>query len=91
MAECFWPDVREEWVEQTAERIRASAAELTRAGTQVELTETIFVPGDEVVFYIFNGSAKAARAACERARVPFERLVESVRSTTNALEERKRE
>jgi hypothetical protein len=82
MAECFWPDVREAAVQQAAERIRLSAAELRSAGTVVELTGTILVPGDEVVFYLFTGSAEAVREACERAQIPFERIVESVRSTS---------
>jgi hypothetical protein len=86
MAECFWPDVREAAVQQAAERIRLSAAELRGAGTVVELTGTILVPGDEVVFYLFTGSAEAVREACERAQIPFERIVESVRSTPQRIE-----
>jgi hypothetical protein len=86
MAECFWPDVREAAVQQAAERIRLSTAQLTSAGTVVELTGTILVPGDEVVFYLFTGSPEAVREACERARIPFERIVESVRSTPQPIE-----
>ena len=83
LAECFWPDLREESVGEVAERIRQSAAELTRAGTGVALTGTILVPGDEVVFYLFDGdSVDVVREACERARVPFERVVESVSTLT---------
>jgi hypothetical protein len=82
MAECFWPDVREEEVEQGAGRIRRSAAELSRAGAEVELTGIILVPGDEIVFYLFDGdSVEVVREACERAEIPFERVVESVRGT----------
>ncbi len=80
MAECFWPDVDEEAVEDAAHRIRQEAAELAGRGAEVELTGTIFLPGDEVVFYLFNGSPGAVRQVCERARVRFERVVESVRS-----------
>jgi hypothetical protein len=86
MAECFWPDVREAAVQQAAERIRLSAAELRSAGTVVELTGTILVPGDEVVFYLFTGSAEAVREACERAQIAFERIVESVRSNPQPIE-----
>jgi hypothetical protein len=78
MAECFWPDVREAAVQQAAERLRLSTGELRSAGTVVELTGTILVPGDEVVFYLFTGSAEAVREACEQAQIPFERIVESV-------------
>ena len=86
MAECFWPDVREAAVQQAAERIRLSAAELTSAGTAVELTGTILVPADEVVFYLFTGSAEAVHEACDRAQIPFERIVESLRSTPPPIE-----
>jgi hypothetical protein len=79
MAECFWPDVREEAVEQAAQRIRQSAAELTRVGSEVELTDTILLPCDEVVLYLFKGSADSIREACDRARIRIERVVESVR------------
>ena len=78
IAECFWPDVRVASVEQAAERIRQIAAELTSGGTVVELTGTILVPGDEVVFYLFTGAADAVREVCERVQVPFERVVEAL-------------
>jgi hypothetical protein len=88
MAECFWPDLREASVDEAAQRIRQSAAELSQAGTAVELTGTILVPGDEVVFYLFDGdSADVVREACERASVAFERVVESVRTTTEPGEQ----
>jgi hypothetical protein len=78
MAECFWPDVREAAVEQAAERIQQIAAEMTSAGIRVELTGTILVPGDEVVFYLFSGAADAICEVCERVQVPFERVVEAL-------------
>jgi hypothetical protein len=83
MAECYWPDLREGSVGEAAERIRKSAAELTRTGAEVALAGTILVPGDEVVFYLFDGdSADVVREVCERARVPFERVVESETTLT---------
>jgi len=83
LAECFWPGLHAASVDEVAERIRESAAELTSAGTGVSLTGTILVPADEVVFYLFDGdSAEAVREACERARVPFERVVESMSTLT---------
>ena len=82
LAECFWPGLDREDVERGAERVRRAAAELTREGTHVELTGSIFVPEDEVVFYLFTGhSAGVVREACERAGIRFERVVESMRTT----------
>ena len=78
VAECFWPDLRQDVVDEAAERVRKSAAAL--AG--VELTGTILMPEDEVVFFLFDGdSADIVREACERAEVPYERVVESVRTS----------
>jgi hypothetical protein len=75
VAECFWPDLRRDAVTELVERVRGTAAEL--AG--VQLTGTLLLPADEVVFFMFDGdSADAVRDACTRARVPFERVVESV-------------
>jgi hypothetical protein len=82
MAECFWPDVREEAVVRAAARIQERAAELTDAGDEVQLTGSILVPDDEIVFYLFSGSAAAVRETCTRAQVPFERVVESVWTMT---------
>jgi hypothetical protein len=80
IAECFWPDAREELVDEAAERVRRSAAELSSDQQQVDYTGSLFVPGDDVVFYLFeSSSADAVRAACERAAIPFERVVETVR------------
>lgn len=88
IAECFWPDVHADEVQQGAERVTRSADELTSAGTAVTLTGTILVPGDEVVFYLFEGdSADVVREACARASVPVERVIESVHT---AVRERRR-
>jgi hypothetical protein len=79
IAECFWPDARQELVDQAAERVRRSAAELTSDEKPVDYAGSLFVPGDDVVFYLFESvSADAVREACERAGIPFERVVESV-------------
>ena len=75
VAECFWPDLHRDAVNELAERIRGTASEL--AG--VQLTGTLLLPADEVVFFMFDGdSVDAVRDACTRAQVPFERVLESV-------------
>ena len=46
-------------------------------------TGSIFIPGDEVVFYLFEGDSEdAVREACTTAAIRFERVVESVTSKT---------
>jgi len=79
IAECFWPDVDQAQVDLAAARVRSTAEELTRGGRPVELTDTILVGKDEVVFYVFDSaSGEAVREACELAAIPFERIVASV-------------
>jgi hypothetical protein len=88
LAECFWPGLDRRDIERSAERVRRSAAELTREGTRVELTGSIVVPEDEVVFYLFTGhSADVVREACVRAGIRFERVVESMRTTERPVRE----
>ena len=79
IAECFWPDVLPEQVDEGAARARLSAEELTGEGKRVDFTGSILVCADDVVFYLFDGvSADAVREACERAAIQYERIVESV-------------
>jgi hypothetical protein len=79
IAECFWPDVHPDQVDDGAARARLSAEQLTREGTPVDFTGSILMRTDDVIFYLFDGvSAEAVREACERAAIRYERIVESV-------------
>ena len=79
IAECFWPDAHEEQVDQAAERVRRCVAELRSEEKQVDYTGSIFVPTEDVVFYLFDGmSAEAVQEVCERAAVPYERVIDVV-------------
>jgi len=71
VAECFWPDVREEDVRALDARIDAALA----AG--VRYLGSLLIREDEVVLCQFEGTAEAVRAVAENARVPFERLLET--------------
>ena len=90
MVECYWPDVSEAKVEEIAARARRSAEAVSQAGTPVSFAGSILVPGDEVVFFQFDGtSAEAVRAASEQAGIPFERIVESEQMATQPQEGRR--
>ena len=92
LAECFWTGVREADVEALDARIRrvlaapaSDAAPAVSSGSSgefggVRYRGSLLVPGDEVVFCCFDGpSSDAVAAVAERARVPFARIVASVR------------
>ena len=74
LVECFWPDVRHAQIHEAAARLREAAA----AADRLAFTGSIFIPGDEVVFYLFEGDSEdAVREACTSAAIRFERVVES--------------
>ena len=86
LVECFWPDARQAQVDQAASRLREAAAR----DDPVAFTGTIFIPGDEVVFYLFEGDSEdAVRATL--ARDPWSKthlVVDSVDPWTIRLDGR---
>lgn len=75
VAEVFWPGVTERDLAELDARARAHARE------EVRYVSSMLMPSDEVVFCFFVGpSAEAVQAVAERAEIPFERIVESVRA-----------
>ena len=69
VAECYWPDVREEDVRALDQRIAASLAD------DVRYLGSVLIREDEVVLCHFEGTADAIRLVAELARVPYERLL----------------
>ena len=69
VAECYWPDVREEEVRALDRRIAASLCD------DVRYLGSVLIREDEVVLCHFEGTADAIRRVAERARMPFERLL----------------
>jgi hypothetical protein len=80
VAECFWTGVNEEAVRAVDERSEASAAEVSRDGEAVRFLGSILMLQDEVVLFLFEGSAAAVRRAANLAEIPFERILESSNS-----------
>lgn len=74
VAECFWPDVRDEDVRALDARI---AACLT---ANVRYLGSILLRDDEVVLCQFEGSAAAVQEVAERAEIPFERILATTHS-----------
>lgn len=74
VAECFWPDVREQDVRELDLRIVACAEALgPEAG--VRYLGSILIREDEVVLCQFEGPLAAVREVVERAAVPLDRLL----------------
>jgi hypothetical protein len=69
VAECYWPDVREDDVRALDRRIAASL------GEDVRFLGSVLIREDEVVLFHFEGTAEAVRGVARRAHVPYERLL----------------
>jgi hypothetical protein len=66
-------------LDRAAARARTAAAEVSRLGTPVRYLRSIFVPGDETWFLLYDGpSATAVEDAVALAALPCERVVEAV-------------
>jgi hypothetical protein len=80
LAECFWPGVSDRDLGPLGERATAAAARLTVSGRPVRYVGSLLVRADEVVLCLFEGAEADVRAAAELAAIPFERVLETVRS-----------
>ena len=59
-------------------RARHGAEQLAEEGVRVRYVRSLFVPEDETCFFVYEAaSADAVAAACRRARLEFERVVEA--------------
>ena len=78
LVECFWPGVTREQVE--AANARATAVALHLAGSSLHFIGSLFLPGDEVVWFEFTGATQAEVVTASReAELPFDRVAESIR------------
>ena len=79
LVECYWPGVSEQKLADAVARAHAAASQLRREGGDVEFLSSILVPADETVFCLFAGCEADVTATSERAEIPFERVLESLR------------
>ena len=80
LAECFWPGVRDADLQLLDDRVQTAVADLARSGEQIRYLGSLLICTDEVVLCVFEGAEQTVREAAQRAQVPFERILEAVRS-----------
>jgi hypothetical protein len=79
LVECFVPGVDRRGVESAAARVCVATHGQRADGAAIEYLGAILLSSDEVVLHRFRAESPAVvRAACERARVDFERVTEAV-------------
>ena len=79
VAECYWPDVREEDIAVLDQRIDEAIVELG-AAHPVRYVGAMLLREDEVVLCRFEGSVEGVRAVAEHAAIPYERILATVHS-----------
>jgi len=79
LVELYQPRLGADAISDAVERVREAARTLTAEGTPVRYVRTVFVPQDEVCFYVYEAeSAEAAGEASRRAGLTIERVLEAV-------------
>jgi hypothetical protein len=82
LVERYWPGVTYELILGAIERSRRVMAEMSAEGARVRDVSCTFIPGEEVVFSVYDGpSAAAVRQLNERAGIPVSRIVEAIAVT----------
>ncbi len=87
LVECYQPGIDPVAVADAGDRARRAAEALFAAGRDVAYVGATLVAADEVVFHAFHASdAVVVQQASQMAGLPFERVVESVGISSDAVE-----
>ena len=78
MVERYLPGITNEQLVAAATRAKTTTAQMTSEGTPIRYLRSVFVPGEDKCFCMFDGpSAEKVREANDRAEIPYERVVEA--------------
>ena len=79
LVERYWPGVTIERLLAALERGQRVIEEMSGEGTLIRDVSCTLIPGEEVVFSVYEGpSAAAVRRFNERAGIPLSRIVEAI-------------
>jgi len=75
--ERYLPGITSDQLVAAAGRAKTTTAEMSREGTPIRYLRSTFIPKEEKCFCLFEGPSEAAvKQANERAKIPFDRVVE---------------
>jgi hypothetical protein len=84
LVERYWPGVTSELLLEALNRARRVMGQMSAEGTDVRDISCILIPGEEVVFSMYEGpSAAAVRQLNERADIPVSRIVKAIAMTSD--------
>ena len=80
------PNFTGEQVAAAANRAKQTTLEMTREGTPVRYMRSIFIPGEDKCYCLFEGdSADSVLQANKRAELPVESISEALSITTEEI------
>ena len=80
------PKFTGEQVAAAAKRAKETTSEMTREGTPVRYLRSIFIPGEDKCFCLFEGeSADSVLQANKRAELPVESISEALSITAEEI------
>jgi hypothetical protein len=77
VAECLWPDVREDDLRALDARAGGESERLATRGASVRYMGSLLMREDEVVLCLFHGRPDDVRRVVEAAAIPFDRILEA--------------
>jgi hypothetical protein len=78
LVELYVPSSSPEALTSAVARARTAASEMALDGMHVTYLRSLFLPGDELCFLLYEGSsAEVVGEAARRAAITFERIVEA--------------
>lgn len=79
LVERYWPGVTSELLLEALNRDRRAREQMSDEGTFIRHVTSILIPGEEVVFSVYEGpSAAAVRQLNDRAGIRASRIVEVI-------------
>ena len=79
LVERYWPGVTSELLLEALNRGQRVMEEMSGEGTPIRGISCTLIPGEEVVFSVYEGpSSGAVRQFNERAGIPVSRIVEAI-------------
>ena len=91
LVESYVPRTDADGVAGRSERAREAASAMNREGCSVRFVRSIFVPEEEMAFYVFEAaSADEVRDAAQRAAIEIESVVEAITHSSSVADDARR-
>ena len=86
VVERHFPNFTGEQIAAAAKSAKESSSEMTREGTPVRYLRSIFIPGEDKCFCLFEGeNADSVLEANRRAELPVQKISEALSITTEEI------